>query len=136
MGKGQKKCSQCHRMMGLYDTHPTCTNCREEVCDRDRPCNICSSWTEETWVKFNARRTHKSRSKTRRSATSRHHDVSPSDSASDFVSLDASTNIDSGEDQSASPSRWIVSSADKVDLRERVGSRTSPTHEVSGQQTF
>ena len=68
-----KSCGQFMAPLDL-DNHPVCTRCTGKLCTPEAPCSICLDWSEQTWVKVKARRSHK------RSRSS-------SDRPSDFSSL-------------------------------------------------
>ena len=55
---GQQRCQvgRCSRFFGAWDNHRACTSCR--TCSQDLPCKICAQWTDETWDRFENRRTY------------------------------------------------------------------------------
>ena len=49
----------CGHVKGAWDSHKSCISCTK--CSRDNPCETCSYWPTESWIKASKRRTYASR---------------------------------------------------------------------------
>ena len=61
-GVGDKKCGSFRASVDK-DPHPVCKKCRGQECTRDLTCDVCVSWSEEQWKKFDQRKRYKSKSR-------------------------------------------------------------------------
>ena len=53
------RCVNCNRFKSEDDNHPFCVTCKG--CTSDKPCDFCSKWPLETWLKISERKMKRQR---------------------------------------------------------------------------